>query len=112
MQYLVNILLKIPTNHSKGTLTTDKIECKVTGIKYPTRDKVQTTNVNQPDEIQQETSIKIKGCDSHDSANKIRNCLAYYGEILSEFTENTHYDPDPEAQPVCYGTHQIKMKLS
>ena len=63
------------------------------------------------DGIQQEVIVKIEGCDSHETACKIKNCLSYYGEIQSDITENTHYDPDPNAQPVGNGTYQVKMKL-
>ena len=32
-------------------------------------------------------------------------------KILSEITEMTHYDPDPNAQPVGNGSFQVKMNL-
>ena len=41
----------------------------------------------------------------------IKQCLSYYGETLTEITENIHYDPDPNAQPVGNGKYQIKMRL-
>ena len=36
----------------------------------------------------QETLIKIDGCDSNETAEKIKSCLSYYGELLSDITEN------------------------
>ena len=67
---------------------------------------------NLQDVTQKEVIIKIDGCNSYESACKVKNCLAYYGEILSEITENCHYDQDPNAPPVGNGTHQVKMKLT
>ena len=76
--------------HSKGELKTDTIKCKVVGIQVP----LPTSNVqdnpepnsraNQPPN--EEISIKIEGCDSLETACKIKTCLTYYGEILSDIT--------------------------
>ena len=61
---------------------------------------MQNLNILKPDNSQKETTFKIEGCDSYENLSKLKDCLAYYGEVLSEITENTHYDPDPNAQPV------------
>ena len=77
--------------HSKGKLKTDTIECKVIGIDPPkakTNATIQT--VIQSNETLPETLIKIEGCDSFENACQIKNCLRYFGEVLSEVTENTH----------------------
>ena len=63
-------------------------------------------------EIMPETLLKIEGCDSLETAIKVKNCLSYYGEVMSDISEITHYDPDPEAQPVGNGTYQLKIKLN
>ena len=105
------------TYHSKGKLKTDTIDCKILGIEPP-RMSNRKTQINQtiPMDIEQcidqhETLIKIDGCDSKETAKMIKQCLSYYGETLTEITENIHYDPDPNAQPVGYGKYQIKMRL-
>ena len=33
-------------------------------------------------------------------------------KLLSDISENTHYDPDPSAQPIGDGTYKIKIKLN
>ena len=98
--------------HSKGELKTDTIECKVIGLDPP-KSKSTATNqsIAQSNQILPETQIKIEGCDSFENACKIKDCLSNFGEVLSEVTENTHYDTDPEAQPVGNGIYQVKMKL-
>ena len=57
---------------------------------------MRNLNTSKKDVSQKETTIKIEGCDSYENAFKIKNCLAYYGEILSEITENTHGQPESE----------------
>ena len=69
-------------------------------------------NTTDKEDIIKETTIKIEGCDSYENACKLKTCLAYYGEFLSEISEITHYDPDPDAQPVGNGSYQIRMKLN
>ena len=44
----------------------------------------------KPTEMQTETTIKIEGCDSYEDACRTKNCLAYYGKVLSEIKKNTH----------------------
>ena len=76
--------------HSKGELKKDTIDCKVIGIDQPkakTNATIQT--VTNSNETLPETLIKIKGCDSLENACKIKNCLSYFGEILSDVTENS-----------------------
>ena len=74
--------------HSKGELQTDSIECKVLGINRQNPQNPQVQNPNQPTPMDQtnnsleETLIKIDGCDSHETAMKVKNCLSYYGEIV------------------------------
>ena len=41
---------------------------------------------NLTDETRVETTIKVEGCDSYETAVKVKSCLTYYGEILSEIT--------------------------
>ena len=38
------------------------------------------TNNRRPEEVQRETIVKVDGCDSYETACKIKNCLTYYGE--------------------------------
>ena len=83
-----------------GELKTDTITCKVLGMKHNVK---RPTSRHEPEEIQEEIAtqkevlVKIEGCDSMESACKVKNCLTYYGEILSDVTEKCHYDPDPNA---------------
>ena len=102
--------------HSKGELRTDTIECRAIGIGtipvIRTWNNQASTRIIDSDESEEETTIKLEGCDSYESACKIKTCLSYYGEVLTDITENTHYDPDPNAQPVRNGTYQVRMKLS
>ena len=101
------------TYHSKGELKTDTITCNVLGIRQNVK---RHTRSQIPRRIQEESQIKevmvkIEGCDSIEAACKVKNCLSYYGEILSDITEKCHYDPDPNALPVGNGSYQVKMKL-
>ena len=95
------------TYHSKNELITDTITCKVLGVK---QNENSPTNNRRSEEVQRETVVKVDGCDSYENACKIKNCLTYYGEIRSDITEMTHYDPDPNAQPVGNGSFQVKMR--
>ena len=108
--------------HSKGELVTDEIECKVIGMDPPEarrqrneRNERNHSNLNQnPSQHTNsihEAIVKIEGCDSLESAIQIKNCLVYYGDLLSDVKESTHYDPDPNAQPVGNGIYNIKMRL-
>ena len=66
----------------------------------------------KPTDMQTKTTIKIEGCDSYEDACRTKNCLAYYGKVLSEIKKNTHYDPDPNAETVGNGTYLVKMILN
>ena len=72
--------------HSKGILKTDSINCKVMGITIQARRSFdnQASNNPGPDDVQKETIIKIDVCDSLENACKLKSCLAYYGEVLTE----------------------------
>ena len=74
--------------HSKGELRTDTIECRAIGIgtvpEIPTLKNRAGQAIIDLDEPEEETTIKIEGCDSFESACKIKNCLTYYGEVLTE----------------------------
>ena len=77
---------------------TDVIECKVTGIKAPVvknlskRPPTSTSRAeSQPNDENDETVLKVEGCDTYENAYRVKECLRHYGEILSELTLFTNY---------------------
>ena len=111
--------------HSGGTLVTDIIKCKVLGIprseplpKPLQSTRSQTNNEHQwgvpinPNNSNKEAqTVRINGISSNYDVKKVKNWLEMYGELIEEITEESHYDPDPEANKVGNGIYTVKMKI-
>ena len=58
--------------------------------------------------------IKVEGCEYRLEAKQITDWLSFFGEIMSDISEDTHEDSEDsdEGPPVGNGIYSVRMKLS
>ena len=44
--------------------------------------------------------------------SEVRKWLQLYGELVTDITEDSHYDPDPDSAKVGNGIYSVKMKIN
>ena len=60
----------------------------------------------------EEKLVKINGITTSSDITKVRKWLQLYGELVTDITEDSHYDPDPDSAKVGNGIYSVKMKIN
>ena len=58
---------------------------------------------------QQIVTVRINGINCSSDVSKVKKWLQLYGELVNDITEDSHHDPDPEAEKVGNGVYSVKM---
>ena len=94
----------------KGKIITTMYNGVIKGLRSPGRRRMDSNNEN----MEQDDSLKIyiKGCEFQIAEEKIKLGLSYWGDVLSEISEETFHDPHDKEGTNRTGTYSVTIRLS